>query len=1203
MFSLLVNAAKYIWGKTDDEPNIDEIISRLENFNDDNNDPLLEENDNHNIEGCFYKNGIITSITADTILIDDRYICDVSNAPINNLEKGLKVHYLAYQVSEDDIKVRKIISIINDYWDVNNDDSDVNKIEKNQMIRKSIVCKVMKRDGRKVHLEPINTIIDLDKINSTFVPYRGDWVQVESLVELNEDSGDLAGEVLDISKIQPLRSTIKIGLITKYDSDKGVGNVDNNMIFSKVACQPGYIPYVGDKVVCDSIESDQGVFTWRCLTVVPLIQVVNSRQTVPLVNNTSQINQDDLKTLLKNKNDIAITDDLSFDLEFCEAKELDVVVANNGATDCTLTKGVFMSKKSQSQLSLLSPEINEKIKLQPGDSVVYKFLCTAKFVGSTKELFIFCFNNFTIGRMFEINVNAKSVSAMSDNENKNYNSNRLVRHDVYDQESYIPGVRPCKAPNFIKVRSGVYRIPQRYWNIILPCINEKRSAIELEGVVGEALAFLNDTLTLHNYRDRFHALLYLEEMNLTIEMQKYDMDSAVMTHAGEYLSLKVPGLAEKRPSLIIGDRVIVSFNWDSSGGKIKNEGFVHKVKNSEVLLKFNPEFHNTYNGEDCQLTFKSSYSGLSRAHNAVNLAITNLGAEILFPTSVTEKESQIYLEENDPDEKPKSFKKSNQSSSSLSSSSGSTSAESTPSKNEKPKASARLLKLLSEIDSKEKAASEKNIDSDQVIDSCKSQIKKRKLIWFNKKLNYYQKEAVRNILCGIARPLPYVIFGPPGTGKTITLCEAILQILTTIPESRILIATPSNSSANLIAERLLDSNSLKPGDLVRLVAHHCLSDDSIPERLLPFCATGDLAAEGSSKRFEYSGSGPMINCTMSVLGRHRITIGTCIALGLLHNMGFPRGHFSHILVDEAGQATEPEIMVPLSYIHSDTGQIVLAGDPMQLGPVVSSRLAEHFGLAESYLVRLLQQFPYQRDNEGFEMGYDPRLITKLVINYRSLPEILELPNSLFYDSELVSNVSSTDSPEAEILRSIADELPSRDGQPPAVVFHGVNGENRQDSDSPSWYNPAEATQVYLYLLKLYKRGFNENDIGIITPYQKQVAQIRSLLWELDMQLPKVGSVEEFQGQERKIIILSTVRSCNNFVSNDARHALGFVASPRRLNVAITRPRALLIIIGNPFLLAKDPCWRSVLTYCLKNDSYTGCNFSMSCVDDTDDPCD
>lgn len=96
-----------------------------------------------------------------------------------------------------------------------------------------------------------------------------------------------------------------------------------------------------------------------------------------------------------------------------------------------------------------------------------------------------------------------------------------------------------------------------------------------------------------------------------------------------------------------------------------------------------------------------------------------------------------------------------------------------------------------------------------------------------------------------------------------------------------------------------------------------------------------------------------------------------------------------------------------------------------------------------------------------------------------------------------------------------------------------------------------------------------------------------------MELPKVGSVEEFQGQERNVIILSTVRSTSDYVNEDIRHALGFVASPRRLNVAITRSRALLIIIGNPYLLNEDPYWRTVLNYCLERDSYTGCSISRS----------
>lgn len=179
-----------------------------------------------------------------------------------------------------------------------------------------------------------------------------------------------------------------------------------------------------------------------------------------------------------------------------------------------------------------------------------------------------------------------------------------------------------------------------------------------------------------------------------------------------------------------------------------------------------------------------------------------------------------------------------------------------------------------------------------------------------------------------------------------------------------------------------------------------MDSDVIPKKLLPYCATAELAKEGTYDRYLQTEEGIQLNCTKSVLGRHRITIGTCTTLGTLYNMGFPRGHFSHVLVDEAGQATEPEIMIPLNFIHSDHGQVILAGDPMQLGPVVLSKLADYFGYGEAFLSRLLRQFPYQRDPEGFETAYDPRLVTKLLFNYRSLPEILDLPNSLFYESEL-----------------------------------------------------------------------------------------------------------------------------------------------------------------------------------------------------------
>lgn len=132
-------------------------------------------------------------------------------------------------------------------------------------------------------------------------------------------------------------------------------------------------------------------------------------------------------------------------------------------------------------------------------------------------------------------------------------------------------------------------------------------------------------------------------------------------------------------------------------------------------------------------------------------------------------------------------------------------------------------------------------------------------------------------------------------------------------------------------------------------------------------------------------------------------------------------------------------------------------------------------------------------------------------------------------------------------------------------------------------------QVFNCLVELYTAGVDPDDIGIITPYTKQVKVIRNIIAEHEIKVPKVGTVEEFQGQERMVVLLSTVRSSNDMLRQDRAHKLGFVSNPKRLNVAISRARAMLVVFGNPHLLASDASWRYLLRQCIEHKTYKGCD--------------
>uniref|UniRef100_A0A8D3CVK1 RNA helicase n=1 Tax=Scophthalmus maximus TaxID=52904 RepID=A0A8D3CVK1_SCOMX len=431
--------------------------------------------------------------------------------------------------------------------------------------------------------------------------------------------------------------------------------------------------------------------------------------------------------------------------------------------------------------------------------------------------------------------------------------------------------------------------------------------------------------------------------------------------------------------------------------------------------------------------------------------------------------------------------------------------------------------------------------------------------FFNPELNPPQREAVKRILEGECRPIPYVLFGPPGTGKTITLIEAILQVYHFIPSSRVLVCTPSNSAADLICIRLHDSGFLHAASLARVNAS-CRQDESIPEVLRLYSRAGEDIRQACY---------------------NRIVVSTCSSAGMFHNLGLQVGHFTHVFLDEAGQATEPESSIPMSLVSERDGQIVLAGDPRQLGPIVKSKLAAAFGLGVSLLERLMSNPLYSRH----DWGYNPKLVTKLIYNYRSHEALLVLPSKLFYQGELCCKAP----------RAIADSLCQWKNLPKKgfpLLFHGVRGTEMREGNNPSWFNPVEAVQAMLYCCQLSKKLYNPvnaSDIGIIAPYKKQCEKIRVLLGKVGLSDIKVGSVEEFQGQEFLVIIMSTVRSNESVQSDDLQSALGFLANPKRFNVAITRPKALLLIVGNPHILIRDLCFRALLQYCFINGAYLGCD--------------
>ena len=474
--------------------------------------------------------------------------------------------------------------------------------------------------------------------------------------------------------------------------------------------------------------------------------------------------------------------------------------------------------------------------------------------------------------------------------------------------------------------------------------------------------------------------------------------------------------------------------------------------------------------------------------------------------------------------------------------------------------------------------------------------------FFNKNLNEYQKEAVKK---AVASKELFLIHGPPGTGKTTTLIEVILQSLK--KGEKILATADSNTAVDNIVEGLIkfNVNVVRIGHPARLKKE--LLDTSIDAKAMNHPKYEEILKLNKklnkllslqekylkpipSRRrgltdnqiFKYAKSGKNIrgvsvNTLKSMaewirlqkdikkLREQKRRIEEEIIEDILVNSEvicttnssagsefLMEKYFDTLFIDEASQSTEPSCLIPLIKAK----KVVMAGDHKQLPPTVLHPLAK--GLMYTMFERFIDLYP--------ENSY------MLKLQYRMNKIINSFPSNKFYNGELITAKEIEDRKLSDIV-NINSNNPITDDTP--IVFIDTLGEFKEERKkaSQSKYNPKEAEIVKEIVEKLKDLGINVEDIGVITPYKDHEEYLKTLIPDVE-----IKTVDGFQGREKEIIIISLVRS--NLDEN-----IGFLDDLRRLNVALTRAKRKLIIVGDGKTLSSNPVYKELIDYIKENGKY------------------
>lgn len=423
------------------------------------------------------------------------------------------------------------------------------------------------------------------------------------------------------------------------------------------------------------------------------------------------------------------------------------------------------------------------------------------------------------------------------------------------------------------------------------------------------------------------------------------------------------------------------------------------------------------------------------------------------------------------------------------------------------------------------------------------------------KLNESQSHAVD---ISLKSPLT-LIQGPPGTGKTQTSGTIVYHLNKMYPKKKMLVCAPSNVAVDHLTSKLsqLGLNVVRllarsRGDVESSVSDRSL-DNLIQKRAPPHLKKllalkeekGELNKEQEKQlRRDYQ------RMKQSILKSADIVCATCVGAGDHILDGFD---FHAVLIDESTQASEPESLIPIT---RGVKQVILVGDHQQLGPVILSKKAADAGLRQSLFERLIF------------IGHNP---VRLEVQYRMHPCLSEFPSNMFYDGSLQNGITEED-------RTVHDSNVQWPMPDTPMMFWSIYGREEISISGTSYLNRVEAMNVEKIVTKLFMDGVSPDQIGIITPYEGQRAYISEYM-QLNATLSdkqqymdiEILSIDAFQGREKDYIILSCVRA-------NASELIGFLKDPRRLNVALTRAKYGLFILGNPKSLNKNKLWNHLLTF-------------------------